>query len=108
MKLRALWIFALLLVMNVPANAVKSEWVTREEAYVTSYYMDKNLTGFVKIRKCKTCKEELFKITPKIKAFLSNKEVPLSGFVGSKNKPRSLVFERATGKFVALNWLRKR
>ena len=107
MKLHVLVTLILLTILSSSAYAAKSLLVTQEAA-VTSFYLAKDLTGFVKIKYCSSCVAKHFKITSDIKAYLNNKQVSLSQYVLSKTKPNSIVLERKSGKFVAMKWFSKR
>ena len=79
-----------------------------EMGKVTAFQLNKDLTGYVKLKKCKECATERFSITPNIKAYNYNKEVKLSQFVNSKVKPGTLDFFKDNGKLAGMRWFVKR
>ncbi|RDH82588.1 MAG: hypothetical protein DIZ80_09900 [endosymbiont of Galathealinum brachiosum] len=106
MKLQIFLVFNLLILAIAPVNA-DSAFVTSEIGVATKFSLTNNLTGFVNYKRCETCKTEHYKITPDIKAYLNNKEVPLSNFVSSRKKPDTLVFVRKSGELAGLKWFLK-
>ena len=107
MKLHVLITLMFLTIFSSAAYAEKSLLVT-QEAEVTSFYLAKDLTGFVKIKYCKSCVAKHFKITPDIKAYVNYKPVSLRQFIMSKTKPNSITLERKSKKFVAMDWFIKK
>lgn len=92
--------------MTAPVNA-DSKNATSEIGEATKFNLTKNLSGFVNYKRCESCKTEHYKITPDIKAYLNNEEVPLSNFINSRKKPDSLVFVIASGELAGLKWFLK-
>ena len=107
MKLVSIFILSLLMSTSLQSIAAEDLPYT-SEAPVTAYHLAKDLTGFVKSKNCEKCKERRYKITPEIKATLDNKEVPLSRFVLSKQKPNYLVFSSKTNELVGMTWFSKK
>ena len=94
--------------LNTTVNAKSRLMETNEIGKVTAFKLNKDLTGYVKLKKCKTCATKRFSITPDIIAYNNNKVVKLSRFVNSKVKPSTLVFFRDNGKLAAMRWFIKR
>lgn len=80
------------------------ELMYSHEGPFKSFYLGKDLEGFVKPVPCDGCKEMTFKITPNVKAMLDDEIVPLKNFVMSKHKPSVLKFSKKTHQLVKIVW----
>lgn len=80
------------------------ELVYSHEGPIKSFYLGKDLTGYVEPVKCHGCEEMRFKVTPDVKAELDGKSVPLSHFILSKHKPSGLKFSKKTNELVRIVW----
>ncbi len=72
------------------------------------FYLGPDLTGHVKSKDCAECKQNLFKITPDVMAFLDSKPVSLKQFVRTKLQPDTVFLYADTKKVKRISWVSKK